>query len=102
MSRTLAAIDLQSAKEESEIIVDLFVALLPAAKDYENALATLQKEAQGKSQDDVKNLVSAKAFDKIANKYVDIDAGLDISQIKAIGRHFRSVADIALLYNLKK
>ncbi len=102
LSRTLAGIDLQDAKTESEIIVDLFITLLPATKEYDSALATLQKEAQGKSPEEVKNLVSAQAFDKIANDVSDIDFGLTIDQIKAIGKHFKSVADIALLYNLKK
>lgn len=102
LSRILAGIDLHEAKEEAEIIVELFVALMPATKEYDSALAALQKDAQGKSQEEIKNLVSAQAFDKIANDATEVDAELDIDQIKAIGKHFRSVADIALLYNLKK
>lgn len=102
LSRILAGINLKEAKDEAEILVDLFVALIPATKEYNNALAELQKDAQGKSQEEVENLVSAKAFNKIANEEAEIDYSLEISQIKAIGKHFNSVGDIALLYNLKK
>lgn len=102
LSRILAGIDLHETKEEAEIIVELFVALMPATKEYDSALAALQKDAQGKSQEEIKSLVSAQAFDKIANDVTEVDAELEIDQIKAIGKHFRSVADVALLYNLKK
>ena len=101
LSRSLAAIDLQSAKEEATTIVDLFVELLPSAKEYESALADFQKEAQGKKPEEVEGLVSAKAFEKIANKETEVSKTLTVEEIKAIGKHFRSVADIALLYNLK-
>lgn len=102
LSRTLANINLQEAKDEAEVLVDLFVALIPATKEYNNALMELQKDAQGKSVEEVENLVSAKAFDKIANEETEVDFALEISQIKAIGKHFKSVGDVALLYNLKK
>ena len=102
LCRVLAGIDLQKAEKDSELIVDLYMALLPAAKEYESALAELQKDARGKSQEEVKGLVSAQAFDKIANDAAEVEFALDTAQIKAIGRHFRTVADIALLYNLKK
>ena len=102
LSRALAPIDLEKAQDVSDLVVDLFLAVWPTAKEYESALAAFQKDAQGKTPEEAKKLVSAQAFEKLANGTVDIDMGLDTGQIKNIGRHFRSVADIALLYNLKK
>lgn len=101
LSRTLAGIDLKEAQDVAETIVDLFVDLLPIVKEYDTALAALQKDAQGKSEDEVKSLVSAQAFEKVANDTRDLDHGLNLDQIKAIGKHLRNVADIAQLYNLK-
>lgn len=102
LARTLSQIDLEKAQDVADVLVDLFMELLPANKDYETALAALQKDAQGKSQKEIANLVSAKAFDKIANKLVEIKTTLTMDQIKGIGKHFKSLADIAALYNLKK
>ena len=102
MSRTLAGIELQKAQDVSETVVDLYVALLPAAREYDSALVAFQKDAQGKTLEEAKNLVSAQAFEKIANDSTEVDISLDIDQIKAIGKYLRSVADIALLYNLKQ
>lgn len=102
LSRTLAGIDLKEAQDMADNIVDIFVELLPATREYDAALTAFQKDAQGKSQEEAKNLVSAQAFEKIANDTTDVEIGLEIGQIKAIGKHLRSVADIALLYNLKQ
>lgn len=102
MCRTLAGIDLQKAGETADLVVDLYLALLPVAKDYDAALENLQKDAQGKKPEDAKNLVSAQAFEKIANDVAEVEFALDLGQIKAIAKHLHSVTDIALLYNLKK
>lgn len=101
LSRTLAGIDLKEAQDMADTIVDIFVELLPATREYDAALTAFQKDAQGKSQEEAKNLVSAQAFEKIANDTYELDYGLNLAQIKAIGKHLRSVADVALLYNLK-
>lgn len=102
LSRVLAGIDLKESKDVADVAVDLFLELLPLNNEYESALAALQKDAQGKSQKEVANLVSAKAFDKIANKTADVKTTLSVDQIKSIGKHLNSLADVAMLYRLKK
>lgn len=102
IARTLSTINLQEAQDSAEALIDLFLELMPANKEYETALAALQKDAQGKSQKEIGNLVSAKAFDKIANKTVEVKTTLTVAQIKNIGKHFKSLADVAVLYNFKK
>lgn len=100
-ARTLR-VDLKNVDETlGDKIVDLFMELLPHALKYDNALSELQKDAQGKSEEEVKDLVSAKAFEKIANTEIDIEASLTKDEIKGLTKKkIISMGDMAALYNL--
>lgn len=80
-------------------VTTIFIALLPHTREYNDALAVVQRDAKGKTQQQVEKLVSAKAFEKIANKVVTVDIPtLTMEEVMVIGK---SVPDFKLAnYNL--
>lgn len=82
-------------------IVDLFMELLPYAVQYDNALTAVQKDAQGKSREEVENMVSAKAFEKIAATEVEVAPVFTKEELSGLAKKkVISLGDMAALYNL--
>lgn len=100
LANKLIEIDLEKAQEFADAIVDAFLEVKPYAEEYNNALDALKKEAQGKKPEEVDKLLSAKAFNKISNKEVDVKKVLSREQAKGICKHMKSVGFIDLLYKL--
>ena len=99
-ARTLR-LDLKDIEESlAEKVVDVFSELLPYAIQYDTAYAEFQKDAQGKKQEEWESLVSAKAFEKVANTEVEVESTLDGSELKALAKKkVISLADMAALWN---
>lgn len=66
-------------------VVQFYLSLLPHNNEFALSLAQLQKDAQGKSEPEVAELLSAKAFNETANKDVEIEGGFTFDEIKALG-----------------
>lgn len=96
----LISLDLENVEETlAGKIVDLVIELLPYAREYEAALNDLRKDAQGKKPEEVETLVSAKAFEKIANAEVEINTEFTKDELAALAKKkVIKVADLAALY----
>ena len=71
--------------ESGDKVMKIFIRLMPYVREYNDALFAMQKDAQGKTQEEVKDLVSVKAFEQVVTKEVEIDLPLlteaDLEQI---------------------
>lgn len=71
-------------------VIDIYIGLFPCVKEYNEALNTFQREAQGKSVEVINNLVSAKALEKIANKTIEIKIpSLTMKELREIGSNIK-------------
>lgn len=89
--RWLNTIDLSRIPETANVVTDICAAIFPHTIEYDTALAAFQKEAIGKKPDEAENLVSAKTWEKIANKEVDLIYGLTRKDADIIRRNLFTV-----------
>lgn len=86
----LGSVNESELGELADRVIDIYIGLLPCIKEYNEALNTFQKEAQGKSVEAINELVSAKALEKIANKTIEVKIpSLTMKELRELGTHIK-------------
>lgn len=80
LKRLLTTINLSLIPQEIDLTVDACAAIMPYEMEYNSALTEAQKAVEGKKEKDISKLVQVKAFEKIANKAIEIDFSLSKEQ----------------------
>lgn len=101
LGQTYGPLPTEKLGKDAEKVQELYMAIYPFLKDYEDALMTFQKDAKDKKPEEVNDLVSAKAFEKVSNEEVDVPITLTDDDVRALSKYLRVVADVVILYNLR-
>ena len=112
LSRLLNTVNLAKVKGQMKKIIDICMQIEPHMERYQKAYEKYIKDANGKTPEEVENLVSAKMFLEIANSEVDINVSLTKEDAEAIADNLftitnsdnieRNAGDYMTVYKLVK
>lgn len=101
----MSSINQSELGDNADKVVDIYIGLLPYTKDYNEALINFQREAHGKKEEEIKNFVSTKALERIANKEVNVEIpSLTTKELREIGGNIKDfkLSNYQILYAIVK